>query len=63
MALQVNNFYIVVAEVMAKKLAAHARKSRGAVGSEQSKSAGVVFIVGQRQLGQQLSCGSGGCTR
>lgn len=52
MALEIDNFYIVVAEVMAKKLAAHARKSRSAVGSEQNQVAGVVFIVGQRQLGQ-----------
>ena len=52
MALEIDNFYIVVAEVMAQKLAAHARKSRGTVGSEQSQVAGVVFIVGQRQLAQ-----------
>jgi len=34
MALEINNFYIIVAEIMTKKLAAHARKPRGAVGSQ-----------------------------
>ena len=52
MALEVNNFYIVMAEVMAEKLAADARKSRSSVGSKQSQSACGVFIIGQRQLGQ-----------
>jgi len=63
MALEIDNFYIVVAEVMAKKLPAHARKSRGTVGSQQDQVAGGVFIIGQRQLGQQLIRGSGGRTR
>jgi len=63
MALEIDNFYIVVAEAMAKKLAAHARKSCGTVGSEQNQVAGVVFIIGQRQLNQQLIRGSGGRTR
>jgi len=62
MALEIDNFYIVVAEIMAKKLAAHACKSRGAVGSEQDQVAGFVFIIGQRQLAQQLIRGSGGRT-
>jgi len=47
MALEIDNFYIVVAEIMAKKLAAHARKSRGTVGSEQGQVTGVVFIICQ----------------